>query len=722
MKKLLLLMTAAAFVVATAGAQSPNRSAKKVASKSVVLPATSFQKHEAVSAKQAGKSALAGRTMGKQVSFANDMLKDLKPAKAMSFRAATVQSEYIATGFVTGDEDASQWTMKSVAATESTPAYLVDVIPNCFGFEEGVPVDYTIKSGMEADTIIIEPQLVASLDSKGYYMFINDYNADDGVIRLAIDENGSILTKGSVIEYSVFSANAFDPSYQTYLGYWQLVKNVGFRLPSEPALAPQGVLASPANTVLFAGLGVSGYSYNSNLAMLGAYTTFTLSNSTMDYASEWQWNGSTTGGVALTANTRNLAIETFDSCFTDISLVGINGTAASEPFTWGYGHALNSNGDAYRYSKAYFYAAGMAEDFQFSDGTFATMTTQNPDGQLTFYTNWGTPDKTSTSMTRIYSYQGKPAAPLYLEGVTLPFVGFSATDEFNLHVGLYKCTRSASGTFKLGELIAEANATKENVNDEYAATSGLTMVDFNEFYVEDESGMTTTLDHLFIEDEFVVVIDDWDNGTFSGVLGSQDIDMSSIPCTYFARTGYPTEIRRYTSWFPSLFIGLKGAAFGFLQTEDNTDMTIAAEGGEAKIHVKPMLYTIDDENTRKTRLFLEDNIEGNEIPEWLQVVYTNPVQTGTDEEGNPIYDNTYDLIFKAEALPEGVTSRQATLVFFQEGAQLKVTVTQGESTGIAVTKTEVKAGNAQMFNLAGQRVSKDYKGLVIKNGAKIMNK
>ena len=175
-------MTAAAFVVATAGAQSPNRSAKKVASKSVVLPATSFQKHEAVSAKQAGKSALAGRMTSKQVSFANDMLKDLKPAKAMSFRAATVQSEYIATGFVTGDEDGSQWTMKSVAATETTSASLVDVIPNCFGFEDGVPVDYTIKSGAEADTIIIEPQLVASIESKSYYMFINDYNADDGVI------------------------------------------------------------------------------------------------------------------------------------------------------------------------------------------------------------------------------------------------------------------------------------------------------------------------------------------------------------------------------------------------------------------------------------------------------------------------------------------------------------------------------------------------------------
>lgn len=41
--------------------------------------------------------------------------------------------------------------------------------------------------------------------------------------------------------------------------------------------------------------------------------------------------------------------------------------------------------------------------------------------------------------------------------------------------------------------------------------------------------------------------------------------------------------------------------------------------------------------------------------------------------------------------------------------------------GIAVAKSDVKA-NGQMFNLAGQRVGKDYKGMVIVNGKKFMNK
>lgn len=45
-----------------------------------------------------------------------------------------------------------------------------------------------------------------------------------------------------------------------------------------------------------------------------------------------------------------------------------------------------------------------------------------------------------------------------------------------------------------------------------------------------------------------------------------------------------------------------------------------------------------------------------------------------------------------------------------------------ESTGIATVKSDAKSGHAQMFNIAGQRVNKDFKGLVIKNGKKMVVK
>ena len=45
-----------------------------------------------------------------------------------------------------------------------------------------------------------------------------------------------------------------------------------------------------------------------------------------------------------------------------------------------------------------------------------------------------------------------------------------------------------------------------------------------------------------------------------------------------------------------------------------------------------------------------------------------------------------------------------------------------ETDGIVVTKADEKSGHAQMFNIAGQRVNKDFKGLVIKNGKKMVVK
>ena len=45
-----------------------------------------------------------------------------------------------------------------------------------------------------------------------------------------------------------------------------------------------------------------------------------------------------------------------------------------------------------------------------------------------------------------------------------------------------------------------------------------------------------------------------------------------------------------------------------------------------------------------------------------------------------------------------------------------------EPDGIIVTKADEKSGNTQLFNIAGQRVNKDFKGLVIKNGKKMVVK
>ena len=46
----------------------------------------------------------------------------------------------------------------------------------------------------------------------------------------------------------------------------------------------------------------------------------------------------------------------------------------------------------------------------------------------------------------------------------------------------------------------------------------------------------------------------------------------------------------------------------------------------------------------------------------------------------------------------------------------------GSTTGITSVKNEAAGNNAPMYNLAGQLVDKGYKGIVIKNGKKIVLK
>ena len=51
-----------------------------------------------------------------------------------------------------------------------------------------------------------------------------------------------------------------------------------------------------------------------------------------------------------------------------------------------------------------------------------------------------------------------------------------------------------------------------------------------------------------------------------------------------------------------------------------------------------------------------------------------------------------------------------------------IEVTESEDTGIADIKAAKGLNDSRLFNLAGQQVSKNYKGVVIMNGKKLINK
>lgn len=658
----------------------------------------------------------------------------------------SVDQEYYGHGVDYFANQPADWVMQRGTTTmdDEVVNFFIDMIPEPELFSELYPNGIDVEYTQDGNTITVKPQLIASIDDEENPEYVILFSATDqeGKIILTVGEDGSLTTvEGESIIIGAWSTSKFDASYETYDGGYLYIENVKYRLPDAPAETPMDVACEPDELVLFAGLGYSGYSYNDNLAIMGAYAPTTFRNLTMDITTAYDWSvkeyGDDDEETTITSDKRNFTLNTKGGAvYEEFTLTAYNQDAASLPYSWGVGHAPNNNNDGPRYEAIHAYAGQGASAFQFSDGTYSVITRQNPDFDLTFYVNWGTPNYADqyniSRIATIYSYQGKPSTPLYLTGVTLPMVSFEPQEDFNLHIKLCKCHRSATGNLTLGDVIAESDATMDNVNADYDA--GLTAVEFTELYTEDEFGMSEAVDYLFIEDEFVIVIEGWDNGTFSGVLGSQDLNFNENTSTWFQAIG-ETRLRSYGGGWPMLFIGLLDATYGYLHTEDDTNLIFAKEGGTSSIHVDPMYYSTDEETEEPTYdLYIEsilvDGEEVEEIPEWLTVEVANEdytTATGIDDDGEEyeyfVNGIDYDLVFTTEALPEGVENRTCQIVYFQTGAKLTVTVTQDidpDGINTIVEKTPIK--NSRAYNLAGQPVGKNHKGIVVKDGKKVVIK
>ena len=713
--KRFLLIAAATLIVGSANAQLTkfHKSGKLQQAKQKVEQTSTFKKKFEVAGKKQGVKAVLDKTSKKFKGSAK--VADLKPASKMSFsakRAATVQPLYEGSGTLRSTNEAVTWEMEAGVVTlqdESQVNVLKDVILNIFAenpdFADGIFVEYTLEEG----NIVIEPQLIASFPHEDaptgtYYIFLEDAKSNDGKITLKLDNDGNIVGSYTII-YSIYPAEIYN--YNDWVATYDGISGAQYNVPG--VVKAPAVSFEPSNLVLFAGLGLNGYSYSNNLAAVGAFASTNFNNLTTDKATAWDWlvtdESTEDPTVYATGSDRNFTLDMKNGIVSNLQLVGTNQTESSEPFIFGVGKSFDDAGVP-NYETCYIYGGQYFGGSLLNNETPPIVTRQDPDGDLTFYANWATPDKAENSMSKIYMYHEKPATPLYIEGITLPMVAFEAQPDFNLHIKIVKCSYpEGSNRPELGDVIAEGNATIENINDEFSA--GLTAVEIP-LYSEDEFGMSTDLDYLYLDDEFIIVIEGWDNGTFSGVLGCQDEPLEKArTSTWFEMTGAEGSFYSYTTWKTSLFVGFLEAIYGYMITDDDTNVTIPAEGGEASIHVTPMFYANGDDGGLETLIGLTEDSE--EIPSWLTVQYSNPV---SDE------DISFDLLFSAEGATE---NRSVTLKFTQPGAVLEVTVSQGAGSGISVVTNKVETA-APAFNLAGQRVNKNFKGLVVKDGSKVMVK
>lgn len=106
---------------------------------------------------------------------------------------------------------------------------------------------------------------------------------------------------------------------------------------------------------------------------------------------------------------------------------------------------------------------------------------------------------------------------------------------------------------------------------------------------------------------------------------------------------------------------------------------------------------------------------GNEGEEAVELFTTQDFINGRLVDDDPVIE-TYTLEADADELKLGRDGNTGTNI-----TVLKVV--RGTSSGITNITTEDKADpNAPVYNLAGQRVSKNTKGVLIQNGKKFINK
>ena len=111
----------------------------------------------------------------------------------------------------------------------------------------------------------------------------------------------------------------------------------------------------------------------------------------------------------------------------------------------------------------------------------------------------------------------------------------------------------------------------------------------------------------------------------------------------------------------------------------------------------------------------KDMWETVEKPDWITEIEFD--DDYVEERGNMFITMT------AEALPSGTDERSGKVVLELFGKQLEIPVYQSPNAlGVKNITFDSNNGNTPAYNLAGQRVNNDYKGLVIKNGRKFVNK
>lgn len=354
---------------------------------------------------------------------------------------------------------------------------------------------------------------------------------------------------------------------------------------------------------------------------------------------------------------------------------------------------------------------GMDNEHLFGSGTVS-------DGQYTAY--------------GVQQVMEKPIAPLWVEDIFLQSISRSTVvipEGKSLKMTVTNVREDETGLKLPGsEVIAELYCTPEDLINQGEGQDGDgTTWNFNAAVFKSEEG------GFLIEDEFAVVITGLDQ---EGV----DINFTGSKIPYYNTTMQPAN-------HILTYMGQTGSLNIYPDDKIALGVTLTAKFDFANAYID---YTNDGDAGYNYGLVKQDNdgrhgiticnpdltfegavvqingdwydAKGNE--EYKLVGLPSWVKSYTVDDSNFKYAGLTVISFTCDPLPEGVEGRHCDIQIEGKGvtSTQPITIMQGEATGVKDVEQVKRAEEAPMYNLNGQLVGKDYKGVVIQNGQKRINK
>ena len=358
-----------------------------------------------------------------------------------------------------------------------------------------------------------------------------------------------------------------------------------------------------------------------------------------------------------------------------------------------------------------FYLGGMDNGYLFGSGTISN-------GE---YTSRG-----------VQQILEKPVAPLWVEDVFLPIISKSSKPLPNgteLTMLITNVETDAQGKKKPGsETIAELKCTSADieVNDPITDANGKSYNKFAAVFTHEGKG-------FLIDKEFAVIVRGFDQpGVDMGLSGAgipyYNKVLSPALCLIKTKDGKNKAANIYADnnialsvTFSAKFDYANGYVDAGIETSYNYGLVLMNNEGTEGQTTCTQGLVFPGAVAQLNGMWYDDNKKEeytlSGIDSWIKS-YT------IDEESYREYGLTV-IKFTCDPLPSNVAGRKCDILIHGKGvvSDKPITVVQGDVTAAinnVHSSNTIKEG--PNYNIAGQRVGKDYKGIIIKNGKKQFNK